>query len=72
MLIAGYLKLLSKSNDNGVFAVCAQAAEINIHRRDAEGAEKTNYSPQRRKGRKEILLKKHFCVPCVFAVTNGS
>jgi hypothetical protein len=26
MLFAGYLKMLFKSNDNGVFAVCAQAA----------------------------------------------
>jgi hypothetical protein len=45
MLIAGYLKLLSKSNDNGVFTVCAQATEKEHHRRDADGAEKTNYLP---------------------------
>jgi hypothetical protein len=43
MLIAVYLKMLSKSNDNGVFAVCAQATEIND-------------SPQRRRGRRENTL----------------
>jgi hypothetical protein len=41
----------------------ARDAKKQIHRRDAEGAEKSGKKPQRRKGRKDKSIVKKYVIP---------